>query len=94
MNSKDFKSVAPGRLVAVTTPLDSDCSFIPSDLPPKWTFDPRLWPLLVEAKEALGTLNGIGQTLSDPRLLPADRRLVPRTDHDDHGDRRQICRRL
>lgn len=47
----------------------TDWAFLPAPLPSSWEFEASLWPLLVEAKEALGTLNGIGQTLPDPQLL-------------------------
>lgn len=43
--------------------------FIPDEMPPRWEFPARLWPLLSEARTALGTLNGIGQTLPNPELL-------------------------
>jgi len=43
--------------------------FIPREFPPDWDFPSRLWPLLADAKEALGTLNGIGQTLPSADLL-------------------------
>jgi Fic family protein len=46
-----------------------DWQFIPAELPVDWDFPTRLWPLLADAKEALGTLNGIGRTLLDPDLL-------------------------
>jgi len=38
-------------------------------MPPLWEFETDLWALLADAREALGTLNGIGQTLPDPELL-------------------------
>jgi Fic family protein len=69
MDKRRFSEASPGRLVEITTPQGKDWAFIPDELPPKWDFDPTLWTLLVEAKEALGTLNGIGQTLPDPQLL-------------------------
>lgn len=69
MDKRRFTADSPGRLVEIATPSGKDWSFIPDELPPKWGFDPTLWPLLVEAKEALGTLNGIGQTLQDQQLL-------------------------
>ncbi|MCI0493128.1 MAG: Fic family protein [Planctomycetes bacterium] len=70
MDSKRFTSGFPGRLVPIELPLKGkDWAFIPRDLPPKWDFPPEFWPLLASAKEALGTLNGIGQTLPDPHLL-------------------------
>lgn len=46
-----------------------DWLFIPNEFPPQWEFPTELWPLLSDAKEALGTLNGIGQTLPNPELL-------------------------
>lgn len=46
-----------------------DWQFIPRELPLEWEFPQRLWPLLVEARESLGTLNGIGSILPDPDLL-------------------------
>lgn len=68
MDATKFTSNATGRLVRIEQPR-RDWAFIPDDLPPKWDFSPELWPLLVEAKETLGTLNGIGQVLPDPQLL-------------------------
>lgn len=44
-------------------------AFIPDALAADWQFPQELWPLLVKAKESLGTLNGIGQTLPNPELL-------------------------
>jgi Fic family protein len=44
-------------------------AFIPDALSAEWTFPQELWPLLVKARESLGTLNGIGQTLPNPELL-------------------------
>ncbi len=61
-----------GELVEIERadhPTRKDWAFIPSDLPPKWEFDNRLYPLLIEARERLGELNGIGRTLDDPELL-------------------------
>jgi Fic family protein len=49
--------------------MGSDCAFVPAELPPKWDFPTELWPLLSDAKEALGELNGVGRTLPDERLL-------------------------
>ena len=69
MDRKRFTPGHPGKLVEIQTPLGKDWSFIPNELPPRWNFDPKLWPLLLEARETLGTLNGIGQTLKDQQLL-------------------------
>ena len=69
MERDRFTANSPGRLAETVTTTGKDWSFIPNQLPSDWAFDPNLWPLLVEAHKALGTLNGIGQTLADPRLL-------------------------
>jgi len=68
MDKKRFTDRATGVLLGISAP-KNDYAFIPHEIPTNWVFDPKLWPLLVDAKEALGTLNGIGQTLSDPHLL-------------------------
>lgn len=42
---------------------------MPDDLPPKWSFATRLWPLLSEAKKEIGILEGLGRTLPNPGIL-------------------------
>jgi Fic family protein len=69
MDRLKFTTNSPGNLVEITTPTGKDCAFIPAELPPKWGFPTELWPLLSDAKEALGELNGVGRTLPDERLL-------------------------
>lgn len=70
MERSQFTSSSPGRLSPVQVPAPGkDWTFTPHSLPPQWNFPVRLWPLLAAAKEALGTLNGIGQLLPDPQLL-------------------------
>jgi Fic family protein len=68
MEKSSFTERSPGRIVAIDFPR-KDCAFIPDNLPPQWTFDGSLWPLLAGARGALGKLDGIGQTLPDPHLL-------------------------
>jgi Fic family protein len=78
MDKARFTENAPGTVQRFHNELTGkpDWLFIPDELPLNWEFPTRLWPLLVEAKEALGTLNGIGRTLEDPELLlrPQQRR--------------------
>lgn len=71
MDAKRFTDSRPGELRKFTNPQTekTDWLFIPNEMPPDWRFPERLWPLLATAKEALGTLNGIGQTLPNPNLL-------------------------
>lgn len=68
MDRTKFTANSPGKLVRITQ-AGQEWAFVPEELPSSWEFDVSLWPLLAEAKEALGTLNGIGQTLPDPKLL-------------------------
>lgn len=70
MDPKQFSAQAPGQLSPIDlAQVGRNWSFIPNDLPPCWEFPSHLWPLLAEAKEALGTLNGVGQMLPNPQLL-------------------------
>jgi len=71
MDKEKFTSPS-GELVQIDRadhPLKKDWAFIPDELPVKWDFNEELWPLLADARDRLGTLNGIGQTLDDPELL-------------------------
>ncbi|HJT33805.1 MAG TPA: Fic family protein [Pirellulales bacterium] len=68
MDRKLFKKNCPGQLIAIDHPLQK-LAYVPNKMPPDWDWEPRLWPLLVAAKESLGTLNGAGQTLPNPELL-------------------------
>lgn len=68
MDQSRFTDQKTGSLVPIGIG-DNQCAFVPDALPPKWPFNPELWPLLAEAKARLGTLNGIGRTLPNPTLL-------------------------
>lgn len=66
LDTTRFTKEAPGRII----PIDGgNHSFVPLPLPPKWEFPTRLWPLLSEAKQQLGILEGIGRTLPNPGIL-------------------------
>jgi Fic family protein len=71
MDPSAFISSRPGDLVRV--PRDgvtgNEYAFVPRALPPVWDFPNALWPLLAEAKQQLGILEGIGRTLPNPGLL-------------------------
>jgi len=60
-----FISELPGELIRIS----DDWAFVPAPLPPKWHFPQRLWPLLAEARQEVGTLNGVGRTLPNPAIL-------------------------
>jgi Fic family protein len=57
---------SPGKTVRIDT---GEHAFMPNDLPPKWSMALDLWPLLSEAKQQLGILEGIGRTLPNPAIL-------------------------
>lgn len=61
-----FSKNAPGTLLPIT---DQEHAFLPSPLPPAWTFPSNLWPLLSEANRYVGQLEGIGSVLPNPTLL-------------------------
>lgn len=42
---------------------------MPNPLPPEWKFPERMWPLLAEAKQQLGILEGVGRNLPNPTIL-------------------------
>lgn len=67
MDISKFTEDKTGQLVPISSPKDH--AFLPDPLPPKWEFDPTLWPLLVEAKRCLGMLDGAARILPNPQLL-------------------------
>jgi Fic family protein len=72
MDRHEFKANATGRLVPVLTPNappDVQLAFVPNPLPPKWEWPNRLWPLLVEARTRLASLDGTGKHLPNPDIL-------------------------
>jgi Fic family protein len=66
VDASSFSKESPGALVPIT---DGELAFVPHPLPPAWEFPARLWPLLAEAKQYVGELNGIGSVLPSPMLL-------------------------
>lgn len=61
-----FHQSCPGTIVPIQ---NGEHAFIPAPLPPDWTFPVVLWPLLAEAKQQLGILEGIGRNLPNPAIL-------------------------
>ena len=66
MDATRFSSKSPGQIIEIT---GGECAFIPAPLPPNWEFPGALWPLLAEAKQQVGILEGIGRNLPNPALL-------------------------
>ncbi|MFH5805987.1 Fic family protein [Alienimonas sp. DA493] len=76
MDQSEFTQNAPGELIVVRVPTgvpgndwERDYAFVPRPLPPNWEMPLHLWPLLVEAKEKVGILEGIGWGLPNPAIL-------------------------
>ncbi len=61
-----FSSESPGKIVRIT---GGEYAFVPNGLPPDWNFPVELWPLLSEAKQQIGILEGLGRLLPNPAIL-------------------------
>ena len=69
MNKELFKENSPGRLQKINIQDSTDWAFIPNPLPQEWTIPTDLWPLLLEAREELARLDGVGRHMPDYKLL-------------------------
>jgi Fic family protein len=70
MDRAIFTEKMTGRLVPIqTTRPDVQLAFVPNPLPPKWEWSSSLWPLLVEARRLLSSLDGTGKHLPNPEIL-------------------------
>ena len=71
MDMRRFKTDRTGEIVRIlrdeTT--GNQHAFVPSPLPPDWTFPVRLWPLLADARQRMGVLEGLGRNLPNPAIL-------------------------
>jgi hypothetical protein len=66
MDPTVFQDRVPGRVVSIA---GGEHAFIPDPLPPSIAFPIRLWPLLSEAKQQMGLLEGLGRNLPNPTIL-------------------------
>jgi Fic family protein len=71
MDPQEFSSSSPGSLVpTVGGQPDAEFAFVPDPLPPvAWKWPERLWPLLIEARTCLSSLDGTGKHLPNPEIL-------------------------
>jgi Fic family protein len=70
MDRNEFTEKMTGQLVPVPdAPPDASVAFIPQPLPPNWSWPDRLWPLLIEARKSLSSLDGTGKHLPNPEIL-------------------------
>ena len=69
MRRGDFNPESPGELVKVGPSNEDVWGFLPHPLPPQIEPDLGLLNTVSSATQALGTLDGLGQTLANPYLL-------------------------
>ena len=69
MDIKQFSEFKTGKLVPVSSVRGASHAFVPNPLPPNWKWPQELWTLLIDARIALASLNGIGKHLPNPQLL-------------------------
>lgn len=70
--AKDF----PGRFQEISIEGNRDLAFIPNPLPKHWRMSDNVWSLLVQAREELARLDGVGRYMPNYNLLlrPLQRR--------------------
>jgi hypothetical protein len=66
LDGAQFLKNAPGKTVRIDT---GEFAFVPDGLPPDWVMPLEVWPLLSEAKQQLGILEGAGRTIPNPGLF-------------------------
>lgn len=69
MRVDDFQENAPGQLVPLGGIPGVSQAFLPDRLPVKLLWPNDLWPILLEARTSLASLNGAGRHLPNPKLL-------------------------
>lgn len=76
MDKGIFTTSAPGRLWEISVEGSRDWAFIPGLLPDEWEVSTDLWGLLVQAREELARLDGVGRYMPNYNLLlrPLQRR--------------------
>src|SRR5688572_12989917 len=62
MDRNLFQKNSPGKLVRIQAP-EPDFAFVPEPLPRDWKIPEALTPLLVDAREKIGRLDGAGRYL-------------------------------
>lgn len=70
MDRNIFTEQMTGKIVPVLNgPPDAAFAFLPNPLPPIWEWPGDLWPLLLEARRSLSSLDGTGKHLPNPEIL-------------------------
>ncbi len=69
MDPKAFCDNPPGTLQPIEWDGRRDHAFVPAPLPPNWTLQDSLWPLLCDAFHLVGELKGLTHDLPNPAIL-------------------------
>jgi Fic family protein len=69
MDPSRFTERRAGRLVQIASTGPVTHAFVPQPLPPDWQWPERFWPILLDARCALASLDGTGRHLPNPELL-------------------------
>jgi Fic family protein len=68
MHSNLFTDNKLGELLEIRSP-PLNLAFVPQPLPTDWSMPSELWPLLMQAREGLARLDGVGRHMVNHRLL-------------------------
>lgn len=76
MDRSIFTATSTGRLWEISSEGYKDWAFVPDPLPADWEMPSELWELLVQAREELARLDGVGKYMPNYNLLlrPLQRR--------------------
>jgi Fic family protein len=76
MDQSIFTANAPGQLREISIGVHKDWGFIPNPLPDAWEMPTEIFTLLVQAREELARLDGVGKYMPNYNLLlrPLQRR--------------------
>jgi Fic family protein len=70
VDTRNFTAQMQGDLVETHgNNAEVPVAFVPRPLPPKWDWPGDLWPLLIEARTRLASLDGVGKHLANPEIL-------------------------
>jgi len=69
MDKSLFTDKAIGKLVKIHVHGQEDWAFIPAPLPENWRIPDSIWPLLMQAREEMARLDGIGRHMPNYELL-------------------------
>lgn len=69
MDKNLFTEKSTGKLIKINIQNEYDWAFVPELLPVNWEISEKIWPLLVQAREELARLDGIGRHMPKYDLL-------------------------